>query len=199
MAKDIVDEFCQEDSVEWSFPDLELFIKTDFEALYEENTNNSDGKITLENEKEDKLDNLIKENEVLKRDYQEKIALVDTVLTKLKNPISQPDKDMMELMQNVIKMAVKKIIYKEIKSDPKLVNKIIDELTALVDSHDGMVYVMVSEIDYNRLLPDYDKSKHILKVNPMLKEGDVIIKSNFSEIQAVLNDRINQVLGIKHV
>lgn len=195
MDKEMVDEFCREESTEWSFPDLELFIKADYETIYNDDAVQSSDP---EKDKNNLLADLINENEKLKSDYQKKNALLDTLITQFKNPIALLDKDMMELVQYVIKSAVKKIIYKEIKSDTKLINKIVTELTALLDSHHGMVTVMLSEEDYNRLMTDYDKSMMILKINPALNEGDVIIKSNFTEIHAILNDRINQVLGTKN-
>ena len=195
MNKEALDEFCREESTEWSFPNLELFVRAD----YEDDPINNDRSVKSEIDQNIILTNSIVETESLKNIYHKKIESINALISRLQNPIRQLDNELIDMIENVIKLAVKKIIYKEIDSDLKKIKKIIGELITILDSNNGMFTVMLSEADYSQLINDYDNSKMTLKMNPALNKGDVVIKSNLTEIHAVLNERISHVLGSQNV
>lgn len=138
------------------------------------------------------------EVEKLKQEYETKIQLVNQLISKFENPLVNLDKELMELIQYIIKKSIKSLIYKEMKTDTKIVNRIIRELVELIQSRSGMISIYLSEADYQRLNNEESYPSMVYKINSALSQGDIIVKSNFTEIRAILNDRINQLLGIKY-
>ena len=125
------------------------------------------------------------------------VDFLNDVLSLLKNPLSILDKEIIELIQYVISKAVKKLIYKELKTDKHLILKIIKELSQIVDAKGGLLNVSLSEEDYHKVNMKED-GNILFKIDSSLTEGDVILSSNTKEIRATLNERINNVLGIKY-
>ena len=170
---------------EWCFPELN---KLNF---HEKNDDLS--LQLLENKK------VNQELQNLKEEYEKKIESINRIIEKLQDPSLIFDNDLIELLEDIIKSSVKKIIFRELQSDPGLIRNIITELTSLVSDEKSVVTVYVSEQDNQRLFAEKNKSRKtktapVVMVSSDLNEGDVIVKSNFKEIRAILNDRINQIL-----
>lgn len=196
MDKLIAEDFSHEESTEWSFPVVDLIIEDESTALVRDQ---SQVLLDAAREKEEAATHIVAEAEKLKYEYHKRLDLLNKLITKLDNPMAILDKEMQTLLQYVIKAAVKKLIYKEIESDPELLTRVIDEVSGLIQEKDGMLTVFLSELDYSRIVAEHDQPTRALRVNSTLREGDVIVKSNFSEIRAVLDERINQILGMKNV
>lgn len=190
--------------VEYLFPDLglndfdgnlnDLIIKNVSSLIGQDNTNKQqdaqpsqqqDAEITRQKE----------EIEKLKNEYEAKIVLINSLLAKLENPLAEIDKEIVEMLRLVIKKTVKKLIYKEIKTDKTLMNKVIAELEDLIQSKNGMVTIYLSEADYKRINQEKIPAVKNIKVDTSLNVGDVIVNSNTTEIRAILNERINQLIG----
>jgi len=197
MEKIISNNEGHDELSEWSFPSVEVLAAEENspeEISSEENQILEDQK----NAAETAINQINLEVESIKSEFFRKIAIVNQILKQLEDPISILDKELTDIMQDIIKNAIKKIVLKEIQTDPKLMEKIIDEFSMMVQSQSGMINVFLSETDYNKISADYDQTNKVLKINPSLSEGDVVIKSNLNEIRAILDERINQVLGIKN-
>ena len=199
-----------ENMMMWSFPDLDDMdaITVDDETLLAEHNHESSEQV--ESKHDEPCNPMVCEHAILaeqakaeieavKAEYQKKFTLINNLLTKLESPLSVLDNELIELLHYIIKKSVKNIIYKEIKTDAKLVNRIIKEMIELVEAQNGVVNVFLSEADYKRLNNSEATPSVLFKINPKLAEGDVIVKSNMTEVRAVLNDRINQLLGVKYV
>lgn len=189
----------------WNFPDLKELSHEDVNSLIVNNVSiPKEEKFKIKEAEQENNENeqssVKQDNELenIKNEYNKKIELVNNLLVSLEKPLTLLDGELIELIQYIIAKSVKNIIYKEIKTDSKLMNKIVKELSSLIDSKNGVVTIYLSEVDFNRLTEHDNSPSTIFKVNNSLSEGDIIIKSNFSEIRAVLNERINHLLGIKY-
>lgn len=182
---------------EWIFPDVNV-------ALEEEVNNALLGTdIPKSIPKEEDPDHLAvlalrAELEEMKLEYANRIDLLNTIFKKLEHPLSILDKEMVDLMQDIIKKTVKKIIHKEMKSDSKILPKIIDELKILMNEKNSTVTVSLSEVDYKRLKTNENNPSMAITVNPALNQGDVIIKSNLHEIRSIIDERIDKLFGTKN-
>lgn len=134
----------------------------------------------------------------VKKEYEEKISHLNELLAKLKNPISILDEEIIDLMQDIVKKVVKKIIHHEVSQDPHLIKEMIEELCGALDEKNGMVEVAISSDDYANMIDEEFKESLQLHQLDSLKSGDIIIKSNFTEIRALLNDRIEQLVRVQH-
>ena len=220
MEKTIIDDVCLEELDEWIFPDVSVPAKSDYYRspfIFEKENENKNQNENIETaisiptfdieaekkkimEEKSKIElETLAELENIKNEYKQKIELMTNIVTKLEEPLARLDDELIELMQEIIKKSVKKIILKEIKSDSKLISKMIKELTALIRNQNGLITVYLSEADYKRLKGEKNKKTSFLFiVDPSLMEGDIIVKSNHAEVRAILNNRINQLLGIKN-
>ena len=132
-----------------------------------------------------------------KENYEDKIVLLNTILEKIDNPLRNIDNDLMELIKNVIKNAIRKIILKDIQEDPTILTNMIDELKLLINPQDSLIVVYLSESDFNNLDLKAANTTLSFKMNRELMDGDIIIKSNTAEVRSILNDRIDKMIGIK--
>lgn len=199
------------DLSEWNFPEMDTNSEPKSEELAEFPVINLDIQAvevrettqpTVQHEEVNKEQQEIalkhSELEQAKTEYQNKIQLIDTMVNKLKNPLSIIDEDLIEVIHDLIRKISSKIIHREIKTDPSLLSSMINELKSLVDAGDGMISISLAENDFERLKLASDKSIALANVDPSISEGDIIVKSNFSEVRAILNERIDQLLRIQY-
>lgn len=190
---------------EWQFPEVEVLAESSQkEDLLSDNQNHyleeskEDINIVSTSQKEIKeeinteMENLKIEVEQLKSEYETKITLLNHIFQQLTHPLSVIDNEMIDLIIVIIKNITKKIIYKEIDADPNLIKKMIEELGKEIQSQNGLINVCLSQADYEKLANN--DSQLTLAVKPDLNIGDIIIKSNFTEIRAVLTERIDQLM-----
>ena len=133
-------------------------------------------------------------NEFLKVSYEKKLLTVNRLITKLNDTVSIMDNELYEIIQDIIQKTVKKIISREIASDPKLIRKMIAELKAVVADQNGLVNVFISEADYKRINEENKEAALAVSVQEDLAEGDIVIKCNSTEIRALLEERIEHLL-----
>lgn len=138
------------------------------------------------------------EIEQLKQNYESKLQLLNNLVSKLKNPASIIDEELLELIQDIIKKISKRIILKEIATDPAIFSHMITDLKSLIDSKNGMITIFLSAQDYHRLDSDKHHASGLANIDNQLNEGDVVIKSNFAEVRALLDERIEQLIRIQH-
>lgn len=199
---------------EWSFPDVEVsvYLSTPIEPPSHETAEavaetellkaEQEQMNALElkyKQQEEELLAAKAEVEKLKEEYSKKIQLVDVALQKLNNPLRELDKEVIMIIDGLIRKALKKLVYTEIQTNPQTLNKIIDELSKLIIEQGGMVAVQLSEEDYKLFVPSNEQEKMSVKINPALTAGDIVLKANFTEVRAILEERITQLLGMKYV
>lgn len=147
--------------------------------------------------------NLLSESELrelnkLKIDYEAKISIVDKLLAKLSDLTNNLDNEVIQLLENIIKTSVKKIILKEISLDNQIISKMIEDLKGMLDHEQEYIAIQVSQSDYTALTQDNNANIAALKIDPSLNSGDVIVKSKFGEVNAIINDRIDELFRINN-
>jgi hypothetical protein len=127
-----------------------------------------------------------------------KNQLLDHLLTKLHDPLLFVDDQLINIMQDLIKKLVIKIVHKEINTDPEVLLKMIDSMKKLIIDQHGIVNVYLSEDDFKLIKTNPDDKNQVIQVNNNLKNGDIIIKTNDTEIRAILNDQVDLLMGTLH-
>lgn len=163
---------------EWTYPDINLLLRKKQKLEIDENA---------------ELNSAKREVESLKLEHINKIQLLNQLITKLENPLQTLDTEISELMQDMIYTTIKKLIYKELKSDPKVIIKIINELKESIQEKSGIINVFLSETDFEKIKKIGCQSDLIMHANPNLSEGDVILKTNYNEIRSILGERIDKI------
>lgn len=203
MTKESEDPNEPNESNEWKFPEIESF--GNFEGEVQLGKNNTDS----ENNQEEQDDEEESVNKV--KTYQKNDALIlmeqeiikqnqalKNILTRIQEPLVFIDDHIINIFQDVIKKVAMKIIYKEIELDPLLIKKITDDLKLLIHSQNGTINIYLSEEDYKRIPMFAEEKSQSVIVDENLKAGDVIIKNKDTEIRALLDERIDLLMGKLH-
>jgi len=131
-------------------------------------------------------------------DLQSKYNLINNILTKMQDPLTFFDDQLIHIIQDIIKKVIIKIIHKEITTDPTLIVKMVDGLKSLINTHDGLINLNLSEEDYKALQNISSNTNQSIHVDKNLTSGDIVIKTNDTEIRALLNERIDLLMGTLH-
>lgn len=168
--------------IEWLFPDLNQKITP---------------AASLENAPPQETEQERKFNQLM-NDYQNRIELLNHIFEKMQQTLALFDDEIISLINTLVKNAVKKIIYQELQNDNDLLKKMINELMSLVEAKQGeLVTVSLSPLDFEKLRTE-EASNQNIKVDPTLSVGDIIVKSHFTEIRALLNERIQNLMENSH-
>lgn len=188
----------------WEFPLLEN-VEDNFIESYNitnDNADNNSSGNTAQHESSSRP-NLIAESELkeltrLKSEYEEKISIYNKLSAKLAEITNNLDNDVIQILENIIKSSVKKIILKEISLDNQVISKMIEHLKSMLDHEQEYIAIQVSQSDYTALTQDNNANLSALKVDPSLNSGDVIVKSKFGEVNALIDERINELFRISN-
>jgi flagellar biosynthesis/type III secretory pathway protein FliH len=142
-----------------------------------------------------KEDEAAAELAALKAFYEKKIISVSKIIAKLNDTKPMIDKEIFQHIQTVIKKLTKKIIKKEIALDPAIMKEMILDLKSKIKEPAAVVTVQLSKTDFERMENLKPEIAAYFKVQEDLKEGDIIVKCNTSEIHAQLNERIDNLLS----
>ncbi len=186
----------------WAFPEVELTLEQTIDNKHQDLSVPAN-QIPAESKQEEAKVSQEKaiafdEVEKLKQEYNAKLTILSTILNKLKYPISIIDDELIEIMMDLVKKVTKKIIYKEIKQDEEVIVRMFKELTGMVDVKESAVNVYLSAADYNRLNMDEHHPNALAHIDESLAEGDMIVKSHFTEVRALMNERIEGLLRVQY-
>ncbi|MDR3476548.1 MAG: FliH/SctL family protein [Gammaproteobacteria bacterium] len=212
MASKSDPKFINEEISEWSFPEVdELNTDVQDDMFIEEIHSNEDSDFSEEIQQEyvpemepeivvgkTEADKIHDELFLLKVDYEKKIESVNRILEKLQNPLANIDNDMVLLIQDIIKKVAHRIIQKEITLDAANIKAIIGDLHQLIQSKNGLTNVFVSQADFDRIDAAGPHLKLMVQVDNTLTDGDVIIKSNTSEVRGILSERIDLLMKVEN-
>lgn len=194
----------------WVFPEVEL----DTKSRLNESLNSMENDLNqqmftklelaeIEHKKEieeynQEILNLKDEIDRLRMQFNNQVDLINKLVTKLKNPVSIIDEEIVELMQDIIKKLTKRIVIKEMTADASTIEHMIKELRNLIDAKNGLIAVHLSSNDHANLQKLQSDFTQIARIDNTLTDGDIIIKSNFGEVRALLNERIEQLIRVDH-
>ena len=164
----------------WCFPPLEKGEAIVAQAGFE-SPNEPDYKDSLQEKNENAMLNHLH--------YLESLGL------KMQGLLDEIDEHFITNILLLIRKTVKKIILKELTVDDQLfremVLQVVDKIKPLPDS----CVVNVSQDDL-ALFQQNPLSFLTVEVNPRLEKGDFLIKTPFTEVEALLEKRINLLLGL---
>lgn len=187
------DDDLKEKVNEWAFPDINQIV------TFESQQNMLEKKRQAEHDQKLKqLEQRQQEMESTKKQYEEKIDFLHKIFSNLQNPLVLIDNEMIEIFDQIIQKIVKKILIKEIKSDPKLLVGMIEELKTMIQQQDNnMLTILLSSEDFKSFKTDTKDKSISVKEEATLQTGDIIIKSNSAEIRALIDERIEKLMSIK--
>lgn len=193
MDKNITGSNFSEEVNEWFFPKME--VKRESEKLLDEIRKQDQPKPPVKSEEQIKLEQDLAELDRQKQACQQQYNLLTSILTKLNEPLAVIDDSLIDLFTDIIKGAIKNIINKEIKANPALLTKMVDDLKELLHDKGGLINLFLSESDAKQF--QYEGSDLMVKTDPELRSGDIVIKSNYAEIRMLLSERLDKMLGSK--
>lgn len=132
----------------------------------------------------------------LKIEYETKVKLINSIFLKISDLGNRFDNEVIELLDDIIRSAVKKIILKEINLDKGILSTMIEDLKSMLDHDQEYLTIHVSPTDYNTLIDRENTNIKSLKEDTSLNTGDVIIKSKYGEVKALIDGRINELFRI---
>lgn len=195
MKKHVIDPVALGNVNEWKFPIV------DINKISEEELTEIDKKLKEENEKlailKSDLDKKILETEELKSILKNQIDIFKNAIDKLKAPIANLEPEMTDLMVQIMKKTVKKLVLNEIQIKPEIIASIINSLNEYIVEKDATYSVMLSESDYNKVSQLDEIKSMTIKTDPALNAGDIVIKSNHAEIRSILDERIDKFFESK--
>jgi chaperonin cofactor prefoldin len=197
-----------DDNNSWSFPDLAMNVSDSI--IVESDVFSDEFSSIDENSEVIKSDELVLseqalvqksvEHEIheLKSSYENKLKIVNNLIGRIQNSVAVIDTEIISMIKDIINRISKKIIYREIQSDSDLITKMINELKTIVPVQNAMINVCLSPYDYQQLCDENQNPLITMTQYETLAIGDIIIKTNTTEIRAILHDRIDQLLEVGH-
>jgi flagellar biosynthesis/type III secretory pathway protein FliH len=205
MAGKTESKFIDEEISEWSFPEVDELTTDSQDDMFIEEVHGSDDidfsddiqqevipEVNIVGQTE--ADKIHEELFLLKIDYEKKIETISRILDKLHNPLANIDHDIVVLIQDMIKKIAQRIIHKEIILDAANIKIMIDDLQHLIQGKNGLTNVYVSQADFDRIDGAGPHLDLMVQVDSALSDGDVIIKSNTSEVRGILSERIELLM-----
>lgn len=126
----------------------------------------------------------------------EQINYLETLGLQMKKLLSEIDESLLNNIVTLVKKTVKKIVAKEMAADGNLLKDMIAVSLATINRDDGICIIHISEEDKSLFEENAPLQNVVIKTDPTLQKGDYVIKSRFSELEAILEQRINTLLGI---
>lgn len=222
-----MNESYSEDVTDWSFPNLDISINSELMAEvaidsqnnairqddFQENNvqhnqiQQQEEQLVVANSQSEQLEPSADqaaiavsklELEILKSEYEKKLEILNNTINRLEKSVDVFDREIIEAIQLIIKKIVKKIIYKELESDPNLILAMIKELSEFIQPKNSVISIALSAADYKRLDIKDPKLAELISVDNSFAEGDIAVKTDFTEVRAKLSDRIDQIMGDNH-
>jgi flagellar biosynthesis/type III secretory pathway protein FliH len=195
------------DSVDnWSFPDVHHdseTIETDNSFLDE--FTKDDGVVvpTVEDPviaaaREEADAKAVIENEInaLKQAYADKLKIANALIERVQASVTLIDNEVVGLLQDILQKVARKILRREIAACPDLIVSMINELKTIVPAETPLVSVLISPQDYQTLCNENGEPGIKATPHESLLVGDIVIRSNTTEIRAILDDRIEKLLEV---
>lgn len=171
----------------WDFPVFEQEAALD--ALHDEASLNhpdivADGSM-LDRTKEEEADTLL----------EKKLMYLDSIACQMTQRLSEFDTELFPHILTLIKKTVKKIILKELAcDDSRFPEMIASEAHSMMRENQACVVYVCS--DYHELFDNHVTLAALdIRIDETLAPGDFIIKNSFSELQAILEQRLNRLFG----
>lgn len=125
-----------------------------------------------------------------------KIDVLDNITANVNRKLSEIDETLVNNVILLIKNSVKKIIHKEIALDDGVLKHMISQSLQAISAGGDACVVYVSEDDYHVLHHDLSLSQLDIRCDHNLSRGDYVIKTKLSELEAILEQRLQSLFGL---
>ncbi len=126
----------------------------------------------------------------------DKINYLDTMGSQMADTLSNVDAGLLQSLIALVRQSVKKIIIKELSLDEHAIKRMIEQSLEKINKDKVPCVIHVSEEDYpvfeNKSYLDYVQ----IIIDHELTQGSFIIKTKFSKLHAILEDRLNVLFGL---
>ena len=188
----------------WEYPELnehhtnELIIDnyTLEEAEPVENTFQDMDTILMDNTMPEVANDLHEELVIEDNRLDDKINLLDAMGAQMAEILSNVEASVLQSMVALVKQSVKKIILKELSLDEHAIKTMIEQSLDKINKDKSPCVIHVSEEDY----PVFENKSYLnyvqIILDPALSQGSFIIKTKFSKLHAILEDRLTVLFGL---
>jgi flagellar biosynthesis/type III secretory pathway protein FliH len=136
-----------------------------------------------------------KQADLARRRFKKQSQVLSQVTKHLLNPLHVLDTKMLGFINELIKKITQKLILQAIAFNPQTFADMIQTLTTELPDAKDIIEIQVSSANFLNLR-DSGLSA-LLTENGDLTEGDIIVKTQFGEVQALLSTRLDHLLGIE--
>ncbi len=134
--------------------------------------------------------------EHLSESIHEKINYLDAMGQQIAIKLAEIDATILPDVTALVKQTVKKIILKELSVDENIIKNMIEQSLEKINKDKAPCIIQVAGTDYavfeNAPCLEYVQ----ISVDPALTPGSYIIKTKYSELQAILDDRLTVLFGL---
>lgn len=153
---------------------------------------------TIEEQQAEKIVELEQMINTLQAEKMQCNEVLNTLTKKMSSIANMIDEEMLELINEIIKKITYKMIGHEVKSDPGLLTTMIQEMKTLLNDQQGVINIFISANDHQLIHDAVHDANEVIKIDPALSSGDIIIKSKYTEVRGLLMDRIDQLMRVDH-
>jgi len=123
------------------------------------------------------------------------------LLEKLAQPLHELELSVLEELKGMIQTVVTQLTYHAYQNDPSLIFKVVEEGIAALPAQSKEIIVRLHHDDAKRVrnllqVTENQSFKQLYVIeDSQLKSGDVVFKTQNSELDATLDDRIHKVIA----
>lgn len=126
----------------------------------------------------------------------EQIHYLDGLGFQMKSMLADIDESLLVNLVTLVRKTVKKVVAKEMALDNNVLKDMVIASLARLHRDDEVCVVHISEEDQAVFEQGAPLHHVVIKTDAALKKGDYVIKSRFSELEAILEQRIDTLLEI---
>lgn len=167
----------------WSFPSLESIELTETQSVVED----------VPGKHESTADNQLQE---CMEELNHRINYVDAIALQLKDILTEIDATLLNSLINLIKNTVKKIILKELSIDKTLLRDMVKRSLEDIKKDNESCVIYVCPYDFSIFENHQFANDVTVQADLMLNKGDFIIKTKLTEVEAILQQRLDVLFGL---
>lgn len=128
--------------------------------------------------------------------FDKKLALLNDITSSLQKMQSDFNESLLSNIILLIKNTVKKILHKELSLDNQLIKHMIQQAMDDINKQHEACVVYLSEVDFPLFATEQLTNQFEVRCDPGLNQGDFVIKTRLSELEAILESRLNALFGL---
>lgn len=171
----------------WSYPQ----INTSVAPIHVEESDNPIDASTKESLANQEIEQHKQELNNQKNHLQEKINLIESITKQLQANLRDLNSAFINNTVNIIKKIAKQVILKELSQDEAVLKNMIDNAVHQISEKNKLSIIFIAKDDFdsiNEYIKDLENTQ--IKVDSSLEKGDFRIKTQYSELESILEQRL---------